>query len=243
MNSPDQIVSLSVETSGRIGGVALGRGLRMLETADFSAGLRHAVELLPTADSLCRRHGVKPGEIEEVYVSIGPGSFTGIRLGVTFAKTLAIAGGARLVGVATLEAIAQNALALATPPERVAVFLDAKRGHVYAAGFALDRQGEEPIYRAFVPAAEVDPAEFLARMPAGTALLGEGVVYHQDAVRASGGPVLPAQHHRARVHQVFRLGWQAARDGKFDDPIKLAPTYVRRPEAEEVYDRKHPPPP
>ena len=238
----DTILSLSVETSGRIGSVALARGPRIIEAVEFSAAQRHAVELLPTADALCRRHRVQPSQIDEIYVSVGPGSFTGLRLGVTFAKTLAAAGRARLVAVPSLEVIAQNVLALPDPPAHLAVLLDAKRGHVYAAGFEWVRgdQASEAAYRSTANAIETDPGEFLARMPRDAAVLGEGVAYHEEAIRASRLRVMPPEFHRPRAECVFGLGWQSARAGRFDDAIRLIPTYVRRPEAEEVYDRRHP---
>lgn len=240
MNEPssEHRFCLAVETSGRIGSVALGRGDTMLEAAVFSAGRRHAVELLPTIDALCRRHNVRPGDIDEVYVSGGPGSFTGLRIGITFAKTLALGGRTCLVRVPTLDVIAQNALSMDDPPSHLAVVLDAKRGRVYAAGYELASSAGSD-YRRISEPAEIAAGDFLARMPSGSAVTGEGIAYHRQAVEDSGLAVLPEEHHRARAEVVYRLGRQRAAAGRYDDPAALIPIYIRRPEAEEVYERRH----
>jgi tRNA threonylcarbamoyladenosine biosynthesis protein TsaB len=227
--------SLSIETSGRIGSVALGRGPDVREARTFSATLRHAVELLPTAAALCRAHRVAPAAIAGVYVSGGPGSFTGLRIGISFARGMALAAGSRLARIPTLEVIAQNALDLPQPPATLAVVLDAKRGNVFAAAFAL----ENGRYVARAEPAERDPGAFFASLPPRCPVLGEGLAYHGEAVERASLAVLPEGLSRARAEVVYRLGHDRARRGDFDDPASLIPIYVRRPEAEEVWERRH----
>ena len=132
--------ALAIETSGASGSVAIGRGRNLLGAQRFTRPRAHAAEFLPSIETLCREHGIKPAEIAWVFVSAGPGSFTGLRIGITAARTLALAVGARIVALPTLEVIAQNALDLAEPPPRVAVMLDAKRARVYTATFSLVAQ-------------------------------------------------------------------------------------------------------
>jgi tRNA threonylcarbamoyladenosine biosynthesis protein TsaB len=227
--------SLAVETSGRIGSVALGRGLEVVEARSFSTGLRHAVELLPVAQAIVKSHSISPRDVARICVSAGPGSFTGLRIGVTFARGMALAGGTRIVRVPTLDVLAQNALATPAPPAEVAVILDAKRGRIFAARYALDRG----FYAQIEAPAEHDPAAFLAGLPAESALLGEGIAYHREAVDACGRLVLPDDLNRARAEVVHRLGVEKAEQGAFDDAAAVIPIYVRRPEAEEVWERRH----
>lgn len=235
--TPDLTFCLAVETSGSIGSVSLGRGDTVLESAEFSADQRHAVELLPTVQGLCRRHDLTPMQIEQVYVSGGPGSFTGLRIGITFAKSLALGGPARIVRVPTLDVIAQNALRMDDRPTHLAVLLDAKRGRVYAAGFEWAQDGAVH-YRRTIEPAEVDPAQFLGRMPAGTAVVGEGVAFHRGSVESGGLLILPERFNRARSEVVYTLGRRCAAAGRFDDATTLTPIYVRRPEAEEVFEQR-----
>ncbi|MBI4717027.1 MAG: tRNA (adenosine(37)-N6)-threonylcarbamoyltransferase complex dimerization subunit type 1 TsaB [Planctomycetes bacterium] len=220
---------LAFETSSAVGSVALGRGDQVLETRSFSGARKHAAEFLPTIQGLCRTHGVAPPAVREVYLSIGPGSFTGLRLGVSVARMLALATGARIVVVPTLEATAQNALDVPPRPQRVAVILDAKRHHVFAAAFDFGQD----LYRPVAAPAEFDPAEFLSRQLRDCVVLGEGVAYHRAAIDESGLAVLPEALWLPRVETVYQLGRRRALGGQFTDRRDLVPLYVRPPEAEE----------
>ncbi|MGB2984947.1 MAG: tRNA (adenosine(37)-N6)-threonylcarbamoyltransferase complex dimerization subunit type 1 TsaB [Phycisphaerae bacterium] len=238
---------LAFETSSAIGSVALGCGDEIIETRELSGPRRHAVEFLPTVDAICKAHAIEPASVRRVYVSSGPGSFTGLRIGITAARMIAFANGASLVGVPTLDVIAQNALFAgqdenltdpAQPPGCVVVVLDAKRGRVYAAAFV------HKVNR-YVPTCEpveADPAQFLADHASRggpCAVMGEGVLYHRAAVEASGLPILPELLYPPRAGTVYRLGLARARQGEFSKPRTLIPTYVRLPEAEEKWQQRH----
>lgn len=225
---------VAIETSSRVGSVAIGLGPDMLERITFGAELNHAVELLPTIDQLTSRQGWPAGGVDHFYVSAGPGSFTGLRIGITVARALALAAGARVVAVPTVDVLAVNALDLPDPPANLAVVLDAKRRQVYAAVFRLvdDR------YQKTVDACVMTPAELLARAPRPLAVLGEGVDYHRQALTGSDVDLLPAER-RPRAEVVYQLGWQLAEANQFADPKALIPIYLRRPEAEEVWNARH----
>src|SRR4051794_10050591 len=81
---------LALETSGRAGSVAIGEARAVIDQQSLSSTARHAADLLPAIDMLMRRHGWQPRELAQCYVSIGPGSFTGLRVAVTFARHLAL---------------------------------------------------------------------------------------------------------------------------------------------------------
>src|SRR5215204_2493564 len=101
--------ALAIETSGRIGSVALIDESGAIEEREFAHGLQHAAGLIPLIDEMCEKRGWKPGDLREVYVSGGPGSFTGLRIGITLAKTLGFATGAKLVAVPTMRVLVENA--------------------------------------------------------------------------------------------------------------------------------------
>ena len=256
---------LAVETSSRRGSVALGLGSALLAQEVFSADQRHAGELLPTIDRLCRRQGWAPADIEQVYVSAGPGSFTGLRIAITAAKTLAFAGGVKIVAVPSLEAAVVSALAaekkLGLTIERVAVVLDAKRQQIYTAAFerigkskdedipllpeGASREGtfkEEfiPGFRTIYPAAVVAPAEMLARVARPLYLLGEGIRYHAEALTADDVISLPEEYWLPEAASVLACGWRRAQAGQFTPADTLVPFYLRRPEAEEKWEQLHP---
>ena len=83
---PQHPLILALETSSRIGSVALAAGPRLLAQQRFSAPMTHSAEILPAVAQLTARFNNRPDEIEHIYLSIGPGSFTGLRIAVTVVK-------------------------------------------------------------------------------------------------------------------------------------------------------------
>jgi len=100
---------LAVETSSRIGSVVIALGEKILDEATFSAPIRHSAEIFPALSNILDRFSRKPDQIEQVHISVGPGSFTGLRIAVTLAKTMHLANAAKIVAVDTLDVIAANA--------------------------------------------------------------------------------------------------------------------------------------
>ncbi|HUU15631.1 MAG TPA: tRNA (adenosine(37)-N6)-threonylcarbamoyltransferase complex dimerization subunit type 1 TsaB [Sedimentisphaerales bacterium] len=99
---------LAVETSSRIGSVVIAFGEKILAETTFSAPIRHSAEIFPAISDILQRFSRKPDQIEQVHISVGPGSFTGLRIAVTLAKTLHLANAAKIVAVDTLDVIVSN---------------------------------------------------------------------------------------------------------------------------------------
>src|SRR6266487_865184 len=124
--------ALAIETSSRIGSIALTQDDRLLAEEQFEHGLQHAAQIIPIIDRLTRGQGWTPRDIEHVYVSAGPGSFTGLRIGITLAKTLALASGVKLVVVPSVRVLVDNA---PQDAKHVILVLDAKRDQIFTARF------------------------------------------------------------------------------------------------------------
>ncbi len=224
--------ALAIETSGRIGSIATVDGESILAEDTFQHGLQNAAQILPIIDRLTRAQGWLPDEIEQIYISIGPGSFTGLRLGVTLAKTMALASGVKIVAVPTVRVLAENAPADA---QNLVIVLDAKRDQIFTARFSRrDGAWQEE------ESARVESlASMLSRSPRPVHLLGEGIPYHRKFIPDDPQIVLtPDEIWRARASVVAKLGIAMARQGAFVDPLTLTPIYIRRPEAEEKADRQ-----
>lgn len=227
-------VSISIETSCRAGGVALGMGEELTEAIGFDASARHATYLISHLDSLLVRRGLRPADLDELYVSAGPGSFTGLRVGITAARTLGqMVRHLRCVAVPTALAVAENARALDW--EHVGVIMDARAGQVYVSLFA--RRGDE-IVAAATPGV-VSTGELAARLPRPVLLIGEGLEYASivgegitTADRALGGLHFPS------AEGVWRVGRRLARQGRFVDYPRLLPIYARKPEALRLWERR-----
>ena len=130
-----QAVSIAIETSCRQGGVALGIGGELRREIAFDASQRHATHLVSRLSDIVAEARLKPADVGELYISIGPGSFTGVRIGVTVARIMQqMIAGLRAVAVPTASAVAFNAIEMDW--QNLGVVFDAGEGHVYTAVYA-----------------------------------------------------------------------------------------------------------
>jgi len=247
---------LAVETSGTHGGIALMEDGRVLDEVRLAEGLRHARDLIVAIKEACDRAGWGR-RTDVVALSIGPGSFTGIRIAVTFAKFVAWDAGAKVVAVPTLRVLAENAPA---DCGRIVPMLDAKRGGLFAGIFerrdeevrtrddARARRDEDVRARrgsggalsnleeVFGPTL-IEPEALARRLESPALILGPGVPKGRQALAAF--DLAPEELWAARPAVVARLGWELHEQGRYADPLRLEPVYIRPPEAQEIWERKH----
>jgi tRNA threonylcarbamoyl adenosine modification protein YeaZ len=239
----DNPLILAIETSGRLGSVALAQGDKLLSESHFSGPMRHSAEIFPAIIDLLSRFNKKPEQIEHVYISAGPGSFTGLRIAVTFAKTLTLANNAKIVTVDTLDCIAANAINLSATElsselktqnlklktnERLAVILDAKRGQFF---IAIYEKTQSAIWHKILPDCLMTAEEFLAQFTDKPIMLtGEGLVYYKDKFAQKNVSVLDEKFWNPSAANVHKLGWHKAQLGEFADPLTLTPNYIRGPD-------------
>jgi tRNA threonylcarbamoyladenosine biosynthesis protein TsaB len=222
--------SLALETSGRMGSIALADDGVTVAAEQFDYGLQNAAKILPLIDALCRGQDWKPADLRELYISVGPGSFTGLRIGVTLVKTLAFASGAKVVPVQTVDVLAQNAPADA---RELIIVLDAKREQIFTS--RLVRENDQ--WNQIEPPHLDRLADMLARAGRPVHLLGEGIPFHRDAIPTDANVIVTEPDSWiGRAQIVAQLGYQLALRGQDVDPMTLVPLYIRRPEAEEKLD-------
>ena len=221
--------ALALETSGRTGSIATVLDGRVLAEEQFPHGLQHAAQILTIIDRMCRAQHWSPRDVDELYVSVGPGSFTGLRIGVTVAKTMAFATGVKVVAVPTGRVLVANA-----PPEarEVIIVLDAKRGQIFTARFHRDESGG---WIEREPAHLDDLLSMLSRSDRPVHLLGEGIAYHETEFDREDPQIIvtPPDLWRARASAVAQIGTEMSRRREFADTDRLVPIYIRLPEAEE----------
>lgn len=220
---------LAIDTATWNCGVALVRdGAVLAERAERTTS-NHAGTLPRLVGETMAAAGVRLARGDAIAVTIGPGSFTGLRIALSFAKGLAFAGGYRLVGVPTLDA-----LALVAPPAsgRLCAALDARKREIYAAVY--ERDGDR-LVRLGAPRAI--GAERLAAGIAGPCtFIGDAVEAYGDVFRrilGTGALLLPSVSHPPSALAVAQLAAARLRMSEAgDDVIALAPAYLRPPEAE-----------
>lgn len=215
---------LGVETTAGQGCLALLHDGVLAASVGLDALGRRGAGLVPAAKALLAGAGLRPADLALVAVDVGPGSFTGIRVGIAFAKSLAYATPCPLAAVSSLEARARDAAPAGDGaiPFVLAVALDARRDRFYAAAFRVEglhvaRLFEDALF---------DRDTLHARLPAGSVWLGDAADrlvrpderVHTDALRAPS------------AETVARLG--LAGSGRIA-PFALAPAYMRLVEAQE----------
>jgi len=240
-----QELILVLETSSRLGSVALALGREILAQITFTAPMRHSAEIFDAITELMHRFDRKPAKINNIYISIGPGSFTGLRIAVTIAKAMHLANRLRIVTVDTLDVIAENAPSQGPtrPVQRIATILDAKRNQFYIAAYQRPNNttSEIPSWQKIIPDSLMTAREFLDQFADPTnpiALLGDGLLYHKEKFQSPGTRILHEKYWSPQAAKVHALGRQLALAKKFADPLKLIPTYIRHPEAEEKWRQR-----
>jgi len=217
---------LALESATATLSVALLHGHELLDEISAAEGPA-AATLLPTIDALLERAGVAIADLEAFAISIGPGSFTSLRVGIATLKGLAFESDVPVLPVSTLAALARAA----GPTDRLVVpLLDARRGELYAASYAASANWE-----AVVPEGVYTPEALAARLSAPCVLVGEGVALCGDAIAAQlGGDValLAPPEGNARARFVGALGVEQLERGAWISAAQLAPHYLRRAEAE-----------
>jgi tRNA threonylcarbamoyladenosine biosynthesis protein TsaB len=220
------MIALALDTSGDEATVAVVRdegGRReVLGTAVVGAGMRHGVELFPALERVLRGAAVAPRDVSVVAVGLGPGSYTGLRVGITAARAFAYASGAELLGVPSCDAWAGSTPVGARP---LAVVLDARIRAVYLAVYEPAANG----WRRVRGPELLDPGIAASLLPADADVVGDGVAPYAEAFAGRSAAPLPS---RAEASQVARLALNRLARGEHDAIDAVVPLYLRRPEAE-----------
>lgn len=215
---------LILETSGRGARVGLSRDGVAVHKAELDAARRHAREMVPTVRAMLDAEGLRPSDLAGIMASRGPGSYTGLRVGLATAKALAYATGRPLRAVDTFAAIAEQAPKEATS---LSVISDALQGQVYAQRFARLVGG----WRAEDSLRILTVGEFAAGLTVGEWLSGPGVAAY-DGLLPVFSPRAPEADREPRVESVLAVGLRIESLSK-DALFALEPLYLRGSSAEE----------
>ena len=221
---------LAIDTSQKTVSAAILADDVVLADIFVNNGRHHSENLLPAMEQTFRLAGMQPHEMDLFAVTIGPGSFTGLRIGAATIKGLALAAGKPVVGVSTLDALALNAVHAGK--QMICAMLDAQRNQIYTAlyrlevGTAMERVSEEQV---------IDVDRWLNGLNKDILFLGDGAVKYHQQIHArffsSGCIAQGRQNHISAVAVAVLARDQFQRGGRMD-LLKFAPRYLRPSEAE-----------
>jgi len=219
---------LAVDTATQACSAALADRDGTIAELNFFRGRTHSQHLAVMVEALLDMAETPIGAVNAFAVDSGPGTFTGLRIGLALVKGLAEAIGKPVVGVSSLEVLAVQA---GFPPGQICCMLDARRGEVYTARYAVrDRQRE------LISAQEAVAPHRVARAGSGPCLfIGSGALAYRDLILETAGPdawFAVGEANQLRASTVALLGLQQLQSGAPADDGALVPNYIRRSDAE-----------
>lgn len=220
---------LAIDTATRVISLALHDGERIVAESSWETANHHTVELAPAVQAMLTRAGLESRQLTAIAVALGPGSFTGLRIGLGFAKGLATSLNLPLLGIPTLHILTA---AQPSQAERLMAVLQAGRGRVCAQAFHWEDGGwtadGDPIIQSWdallESQAEAGPLVISGEIDAG------GAKTLAEAQQA-GQPVTiaPAADRLRRAGFLADLAWARLRRDDVDDPLTLVPIYLHQP--------------
>jgi tRNA threonylcarbamoyladenosine biosynthesis protein TsaB len=223
---------LIIESSSQAGEVALAAGEHLLEVFYLAEPRRYARDLALGVRELLWEQKWQARDLDGVLVSHGPGSYTGLRVGIMSAKALAYATGCALLAIDTFAAIARQA-----PDEALTIHVlaDAQQDKIYVQSFRRAAVGAEPM--ALGPLAIEPVDDLLPRLPTGAWVSGPGLRKYEGRMPVDVS-LVKVSRREAKSWSLLELGLARYRRGERDDLWTVEPLYLRPSSAEEQWDRK-----
>ncbi|MFC1926491.1 tRNA (adenosine(37)-N6)-threonylcarbamoyltransferase complex dimerization subunit type 1 TsaB [Chloroflexota bacterium] len=218
-------MELAIDTATGTASIALSSQGKVLAELTWHAGQNHTAELMPNLTNLLHRSGVTVKELSALIVAKGPGSFNGLRVGVSTAKGLAFALGIPVVGISTLEVIAYPYAVTAQP---VCPILGAGRGEIAAALFQRRRGSWQQLFEEQITTVEL----LVSRIKGKTIFCGEISPEVASEIKERLGKsalIADGAAGLRRAGYLAELGWHRLKEGDTDDPATLQPLYLRKP--------------
>ncbi|MDR4505003.1 MAG: tRNA (adenosine(37)-N6)-threonylcarbamoyltransferase complex dimerization subunit type 1 TsaB [Candidatus Scalindua sp.] len=217
---------IGIETSGAIGSVCVCDNDTIVGRKEFGRRLGHGKEIVSSLNFLFQETAGTFHDIDLIAVSIGPGSYTGLRVGVTCAKTLAYSLNRPVIGVPTLDVLAEN---VTSDVKTFCPVIDARRKSVYACIYVRNDREQKRITDFLL----IHPKDLLKILPDHILLFGDGIIPYKDIFAQKSLTVSPDGLGVASAVNVAKLGLKRYEQGERCEIETLEPLYLRKSEAEE----------
>lgn len=229
---------LGLDMSTSCGSIALVDSSKTVGEWSLNVSRTHAGRVLPGIQHLLNETGIEVGQIDGFAVAIGPGSFTGLRIALTTAKTLSFVTGKPLAGIPTLDVLVEN---IPFSAELVCPALDARKGEIFAAVYKKNPQGKTSRLTDYL---SVSPEALSRTIQAPVLLLGDAVpLYGERLQRECSHPITfaPPEYYFPRASILCRLAIKKLSKGDHQHPRELRPLYARDADAELRRKEQRPP--
>jgi tRNA threonylcarbamoyladenosine biosynthesis protein TsaB len=214
---------LAIDTATDKGSLALVRGDQVLLEYSLESHKSYLTRLMPGVAAILNDTGTDMADLAAVAVSVGPGNFTGLRIGLATAKTLAWSLGHPLVPVPTMEVLAAQ---IPPQPDPIGVVMDAKRGEIFWGRFRCPEGQPQTLEGP----QRLPVGELAARLVAPLLLTGPGLEVHREILTAHLAPEIalaPPELRWPQAATLARLGRRRLEAGLTANPAQLTPTYLR----------------
>ncbi len=217
---------LAIDTSSKSGSVALVKDGATMAEFLINAEINHSETIMPAISEILRIAKTDLAEVDFFSFAMGPGAFTGLRIGAGIVKGLALATGKPVAGVSSLDALACN-YPFDNPGTCLCPMLDAKRDEVYTAVYECAETGWKKICADMV----TPPRVFLEKLQGGCVFLGDGALRYEGLIKKvlpGRCRILPASLSQIRAAAVGLLGMEEFSRGNFLDLLTFTPVYLRK---------------
>lgn len=221
------MLALAIDTSGDTAGIALATESKIITELIIRQKMDLLKRLIPNIDRILADAGREKNELDGIIISLGPGSFTGLRIGMTAAKSIAHVLGRPIAGISTLDVLAQGASAAC--PKSIATLIHARPGDVFWALYRFENGKLTKIVDD--TASAIDEMIESAKQEAEVFFCGDGSEKNREILEAEFGEVsiLPEWFNAPRPSVLARLGINRLMNNDADDLFTLVPSYIRRP--------------
>ena len=219
---------LAIETSSYCGSIAFIKDNTVLGEVFFNIGPKNSEKIVSSIEWLLNNLNLSKNDLDAVAVSMGPGSFTSLRVGISVAKGIAFALNIKLLGVASSRIVASNYNSF---DKKICTLIDAKRGEVYASIFSYKNN----ILQTDFIDKMIKVDELAGFVDDNTVFLGEGALVYKDLISKSLGQKIsfvPEHFNYPKASICGLIAYSDFEAGKFDDVYTFSPKYIRKPDVE-----------
>ena len=229
---------LAIDTSSQVSSVAVASEHRLCAELTMQAKLTHSETLMPHIAQVLRMAGQPKETLEGIAVSVGPGSFTGLRIGLAAAKAMAYALHLPLVGVSSLQALACH---FPVPDVLIVSLMDAQKGNAYRESYVW-KSGRLEVVKPVKVVSVKDVLSECSDWDGRTILLGDAAAKFagEGTTLPDRVQVAPPRLRMPRAANVAALGLWKLASGEIGNVMDMEPVYIRRSEAEVLWERRHP---